>query len=117
MKDREEDMENVATHEDWKVCFSELGPGLGLFARQWVRSSQDAEDIVQEAFVRFWRRKCPLENRGLLYAMVRSIALDLIRRDSRRARREAVAISDVEQPTEPQFYFGDESQQSLAAAL
>ncbi|PYK89557.1 MAG: RNA polymerase sigma factor SigJ, partial [Verrucomicrobia bacterium] len=45
-------MENVATHEDWKVCFSELAPGLVLFARQWVRSPADAEDVVQDAFVR-----------------------------------------------------------------
>ena len=49
-------MENVVTHEDWKVCFSELAPGLVLFARQWVRTAADAEDIVQDAFVRFWRR-------------------------------------------------------------
>ena len=82
-------MENVANHEDWKVCFSEYGPGLLLFARQWVRSPVDAEDIVQEAFVKFWRRNHRIDNRALLYATVRSIALDLIRRDSRRARREA----------------------------
>ena len=34
-------MENVATNEDWKVCFSELAPGLVLFARQWVRSAPE----------------------------------------------------------------------------
>ena len=89
-KDREKVMDNVATDEDWKVCFSRLGPGLLLFARQWVRSRTDAEDIVQEAFVRFWRRNHNVGNRALLYATVRSIALDLIRRDSRRARRAAV---------------------------
>jgi RNA polymerase sigma-70 factor (ECF subfamily) len=110
-------MENVATHEDWKVCFSELGPGLLLFARQWVQSAADAEDIVQEAFVRFWRRNHNLGNRGLLYAMVRSIALDLIRKDTRRARREAVAVAESEQSTEPQFQLEDESQQALALAL
>ncbi len=44
-------MENVATDENWKTCFSQLAPGLLLFARQWARSSADAEDIVQEAFV------------------------------------------------------------------
>ena len=110
-------MENVATHEEWKVCFSELGPGLLLFARQWVQSAADAEDIVQEAFVRFWRKNQSIENRGLLYAMVRSIALDLIRRDSRRARREAAAISESEQLVEPQFQIEDESQQALALAL
>ena len=110
-------MDNVATHEDWKVCFSELGPGLLLFARQWVHSVADAEDIVQEAFVRFWRRNQSIENRGLLYAMVRSIALDLIRRDSRRARREAAVVSETEQSVEPQFQLEDESQQALALAL
>jgi RNA polymerase sigma-70 factor (ECF subfamily) len=110
-------MDNVATHEDWKVCFSELGPGLLLFARQWVQSVADAEDIVQEAFVRFWRRNHSIENRGLLYAMVRSSALDLIRRDSRRARREAVAVSETEQSVEPQFQLEDEAQQALAMAL
>src|SRR5581483_1338430 len=55
-KDREKVMDNIASHEDWKSCFSEIGPGLLLFARQWARSAADAEDIVQEAFVKFWRR-------------------------------------------------------------
>jgi hypothetical protein len=40
-----------------RVVFSEVAPGLPLFARQWTRSPADAEDIVQEAFVKFWRRK------------------------------------------------------------
>ena len=110
-------MENVATHEDWKVCFSELAPALLLFARQWVASKADAEDIVQEAFVRFWRREHSIENRALLYATVRSIALDLLRRDSRRARREANASAGEDQHCEPSCFEGDESQQLLAAAV
>jgi len=153
MKDREEVMENVATHDNWRSCFAELGPGLLLFARQWVRSAADAEDIVQEAFVKFWRRKhqinppsvaaatsgmagppspnaSPVEdsrwrartsgmaiNRGLLYAIVRSTALDFIRRDSRRARREQTALADAEESIEPVFEFEDETQVALAAAL
>ncbi|TMP95853.1 MAG: sigma-70 family RNA polymerase sigma factor [Verrucomicrobia bacterium] len=116
-KDREKVMDNVATDEDWKVCFSRLGPGLLLFARQWVRSRTDAEDIVQEAFVRFWRRNHNVGNRALLYATVRSIALDLIRRDSRRARREAQALSESEQAVEPQFDLADDCQWALAAAM
>ena len=110
-------MENVVTHEDWKVCFSELAPGLVLFARQFVRTGADAEDIVQDAFVRFWRKEHSIENRGLLYATVRSVALDLLRRDARRARREANAALEVEQATPPQFDFDDGSQQELAAAV
>jgi RNA polymerase sigma-70 factor, ECF subfamily len=111
-------MEDVVTHEEsWKVCFAELGPGLVLFARQFVRSIADAEDIVQEAYVRFWRKQHSIENRGLLYATVRSVALDLLRKDSRRARREAAASADMEQTTEPQFDFDDGSQRELAAAI
>ena len=110
-------MENVVTHEDWKVCFSELAPGLVLFARQFVRTGADAEDIVQDAFVRFWRKEHSIENRGLLYATVRSVALDLLRRDARRARREANAALEVEQTTAPQFDFDDGSQKELAAAV
>ena len=117
MEDREEVMENVATHEDWRNCFSELAPGLVLFARQWVRSPADAEDIVQEAFVKFWRRNHNIGNRGLLYAAVRSIALDFIRRDSRRARRELAAFSGVDESVEPEFHFEDESQRALVSAM
>ena len=111
-------MEDVASHEeDWKSCFAELGPGLVLFARQFVRSIADAEDIVQDAFVRFWRKQHSVQDRGLLYATVRSVALDLLRRDARRARREATASADMEQTTEPQFDFDDGSQRALAAAI
>src|SRR2546430_13150318 len=103
MKDREKVMDDAAINENWKGCFSELAPGLLLFARQWVRSGADAEDIVQDAFVKFWRRNHSIDNRALLYATVRSMALDLIRRDSRRARREAESSADADHAVEPQF--------------
>jgi RNA polymerase sigma-70 factor (ECF subfamily) len=116
-KDREKVMDNIGSHEDWKSCFSEIGPGLLLFARQWTRSAADAEDIVQEAFVKFWRRNHRINNRALLYATVRSIALDFIRRDKRRARREATVFAEADSTVEPQFEWADETQSALAAAV
>src|ERR1700751_1574016 len=116
-EDREKVMDNVASHEDWKSCFSEVAPGLLLFARQWVQSPSDAEDVVQEAFVKFWRRNHNIENRALLYAAVRSIALDFIRRDKRRARREATVFADAELAIEPQFEWEDETQSALGTAV
>jgi len=115
-KDREKVMENIASHEDWKRCFCEIAPGLLLFARQWVRSAADAEDVVQEAFVKFWRRNHKIDNRALLYSAVRSIALDFIRRDSRRTRREASAFRETE-VSEPQFEIEDETQRALAQGI
>ncbi len=110
-------MENVAADENWKVCFSQIAPGLLLFARQWTRSTADAEDVVQEAFVRFWRKQHNIDNRSLLYATVRSIALDFLRRDSRRARRESAVFSESECGVQPEFEIENESQQELAAAV
>ena len=116
-KDREKVMEPIASHENWRNCFAEVAPGLLLFARQWVQSSADAEDIVQDAFVKFWRRNHDIANRGLLYAAVRSLALDFIRRDARRARREATALAEAEPAIEPQFELADDTQSALAAAV
>jgi RNA polymerase sigma-70 factor (ECF subfamily) len=118
LKDREEVMESSLTHEEWKTCFVQLGPALLLFARRWTNSRADAEDIVQEAFVRFWRRRQhSIENRALLYATVRSAALDRLRSDQRRARREAAVARDGAEHAEPQFATVDEGQQLLAAAV
>jgi RNA polymerase sigma-70 factor (ECF subfamily) len=110
-------MEPIASHEDWRNCFSEVAPGLLLFARQWVQSAADAEDIVQDAFVKFWRRKHDINNRGLLYAAVRSRALDFIRRDARRVRREATALAETDQVIEPHFDLQDDTQLALASAV
>ena len=116
-KDREKVMEPIASHENWRNCFSEVAPGLLLFVRQWVQSAADAEDIVQDAFVKFWRRNHDISNRGLLYAAVRSLALDFIRRDARRARREATALAEAEPVIERQFEVDDDTQSALAAAV
>jgi RNA polymerase sigma-70 factor (ECF subfamily) len=116
-KDRERVMEPIASHENWRNCFSEVAPGLLLFARQWVQSAADAEDIVQDAFVKFWRRNHDIGNRGLLYSAVRSLALDFIRRDARRARREATVLAEAEPTIEPHFELEDDTQLALAAAV
>jgi len=75
---------------DWKTWFQLYGPKLLLCARQWTRSLADAEDVVQEAFVRYWRhqRGLPGEPMALLVTSVRRAAFDLARRDGRRVARE-----------------------------
>lgn len=81
--------------EPWQSCYQELAPRLLLYARQWTATAADAEDVVQTAFVRFWRREpdAPREHYPLLYAAVRTAALDLGRTNSRRALREDAASS------------------------
>lgn len=65
------------------------GPGLVLYARQWIDCQADAEDVFHDAFVRFWRNRANVRNpQAYLYQCVRNCALDRIRSDSRRERRE-----------------------------
>ncbi|HYR59119.1 MAG TPA: sigma factor, partial [Chthoniobacteraceae bacterium] len=72
-------MNSVFSDEPWRKCYRELAPKLLLFARQWVASAADAEDVVQTAFVKFWRRQpgAQPEHYPLLYSAVRTTALDL----------------------------------------
>jgi RNA polymerase sigma-70 factor (ECF subfamily) len=73
----------------WTVWLEQHGAALVLFARQWVGSRADAEDIVQEAFVRFWRsRQRVAQPVGYLFACVKRCALDWQRGRRRQARRE-----------------------------
>lgn len=95
-------MEEFSENESWKNWFHRNGPKLLLCARQWTVSMADAEDVVQEAFVRFWRRQRGLsgEPLALLLTSVRRAGLDIARRGIRREAREAaVGAQDEDSPT------------------
>ena len=62
------------TEPIWKSWFARHGSKLLLFARQQARNPDDAEDLVQEAFVRIWR----------LYGHTGEVAPGLVYRAIRR---------------------------------
>jgi RNA polymerase sigma-70 factor (ECF subfamily) len=77
---------------EWAAWLVRHGPALVLFARQWTPTRSDAEDVVQEAFVRFWRAKDRAQDAmAYLYACVETCAIDANRSDRRRVRREGVS--------------------------
>src|SRR5215207_5687945 len=92
-------MEDLPNHDSWKNWFQLHGPRLLLCARQWTRSLADAEDVLQEAFVRFWRhqRDLPGDPQALLLVSIRRAALDLARRNDRRQAREERADGGFEE--------------------
>jgi RNA polymerase sigma-70 factor, ECF subfamily len=91
-------MEHFLPNGTWQSWFDAYGRKLLLFARQWATGAADAEDIVQEAFVRFWRspHRAEAEAHVQLFAMVRRAGLDHARRTNRRVVREHVVARDVE---------------------
>jgi RNA polymerase sigma-70 factor (ECF subfamily) len=110
-------MNERAPVDAWKICYRELAPKLLLFARQWCSDTADAEDVVQTAFVKFWKRQpdAQREHWPLLYAAVRSTALDHLRGTERRVRREAEPTVSVLR--EDDTFFDHAVQQHENAAL
>ncbi len=92
-------MEATHDHGTWKQWLEAHGPKLLLCARQWTRSLADAEDVVQEAFVRYWRhqRHLPGDPQALLVTSIRRAALDHARRQARRTAREEKADGGLEE--------------------
>src|SRR5947207_2457121 len=82
--------------DDWTAWLDAHAATLVLFARQWVPGRADAEDVVQEAFLRFWRsRQRAAEPAAYLFTCVKRCALEWLRGQSRRTRREEVAAREV----------------------
>jgi RNA polymerase sigma-70 factor (ECF subfamily) len=77
------------TPEPWNESYERLAPKLVLFARQWLPHPQDAEDVVQEAFIRVWKRRdAGRFNDAYFFAATRNAAIDHLRRSSRREQRD-----------------------------
>ena len=80
----------------WREWIDEHGAGMVLFARQWASTHADAEDIVQQAFVRFWpARRSARDPVAYLYACIRHGALQWIRERGRRQTRERRVARDA----------------------
>jgi RNA polymerase sigma-70 factor (ECF subfamily) len=100
--------------DQWTAWLEQHGAALALFARQWVATRADAEDVVQEAFVRFWRsRHRVTDPAAYLYACVKHCALDWRRGRLRQARREAAAA----RPEAETWFVGPLEQQERRAAI
>lgn len=101
---------DTATEDRWHEWVREHSPKLLLFARQQARSEADAQDLLQEAVVEGLQRCAggeppPL---ALVFATIHRRAIDLARREDRRASREQEAIGSA---TEAWFDAGVENRE------
>ena len=91
-----------------------------MFARQQARFSDDAEDLVQEAFVRIWRLygHTGEVSPGLVYRAIRRLAIDWARSiDRRRIREEKVYLESPFSSSFERNLETDERNQALLRAV
>jgi RNA polymerase sigma-70 factor (ECF subfamily) len=104
--------------DDWASWLDRHGPALVLLARAWVSTRADAEDVVQEAFVRFWRsRDRAADPTAYLFTCVKRCALDWVRTRGRQARREAAVAKPEGEPLFDGPLEQAERRAAVAAAL
>jgi RNA polymerase sigma-70 factor (ECF subfamily) len=81
--------------------FDGLGPGLVLYARQWL-GADESQDVVQEAFIRLMRQRAePANVKAWLCRTVRHAALDARRAHCRRTARETARAKQQDSWFEP----------------
>jgi len=104
--------------DDWQAWLDRHGAALLLLARQFVPGRADADDVVQEAFVRFWRSRTSVaEPAAYLYACVKHCAMDWQRSRRRQQRREEQAARPEAEPWFAGCLEQDERRAALEAAL
>ncbi len=91
-------MDEAPRQTDWRQWLECHASRFLLFARQQTQSEADAQDLVQEALVEASR---PEGNQfppapALVFTIIRRRAIDLARRETRRANRESASTSDAE---------------------
>jgi len=91
------------------------------FARRALPAADDPQDVVQDVFVRLWRRRSELKLEGsvraLLFTMVRNAALDELRRHGRRDRAAAAYDGPASAGLPSQTTAADELAQAARAAV
>lgn len=79
---------NFDDQEAYKEVFYILQPGLNQFAFSILKSAQEAEDIVSDAFIRIWEKRKLLLNvespRFYMYSAIKNLSLNRLKRNRRQ---------------------------------
>lgn len=98
---------NNGKEEAFSFVFHQYYPRLCLFASQFVTETREAEDIVDEAFIKIWGGKRSFENmlhfKNSLYQITRRLGLNRQTSNRRRVMRTDHYLASQEQIQESQL--------------
>jgi len=103
------------TELDYNNCVDEHSNGVYRFIVKNLRSTQDAEDIVQSAFEKLWvnrERVAPLKAKSYLYTVAYHQMIDVIRKENKKpTTNEYMEVDQVTHQT------SSELKQNLLSAI
>ncbi len=89
--------------KEYNNCVKEYADGLYRFALKNLRNEDDAKDVVQECFTKFWEKH---ENvsyekaKSYLFTSVYNMSINLSKRKSRWRTEEAENINEISRETD-----------------
>ena len=103
------------TEQDYNNCVDEHSNGVYRFIVKNIRSTQDAEDIVQSAYEKLWvnrERITPLKAKSYLYTVAYHQMIDVIRKENKKpTTNEYMEVDQVTHQT------SSELKQNLLSAV
>lgn len=103
------------TEQDYNNCVEEHSNGVYRFIVKNIRSTQDAEDIVQSAFEKLWvnrERVTPLKAKSYLFTVAYHQMIDVIRKENKKpTTNEFMEVDQVTHQT------NSELKQNLLSAV
>lgn len=85
----------------FRMLFEEFYASLCLFATRYLGDREEAADVVQEAFLKYWHRHSDFDNyrkiKSFLYVVVRHSCLNLLRNRNLRLYVSEELVEDSEQ--------------------
>jgi RNA polymerase sigma-70 factor (ECF subfamily) len=103
------------TEQDYNNCVDEYSNGVYRFIVKNIRSTQDAEDIVQSAFEKLWvnrERVTPLKAKSYLFTVAYHQMIDVIRKENKKPTTNE--LMEVDQVT---HQISSELKQNLLSAI
>ena len=85
----------------FQILFEEFYASLCLFATRYLGDREEAADVVQDAFLKYWHRHTDFDDfrkiKSFLYVVVRHACFNLLRNRNLRFRLSDELIRDSEQ--------------------